>query len=356
MEGIIKFKQQYLENSFPAFFEEFKQKEKAYQRAFIAHLKTINLDLFFYQALKKHQFLNDLDSELIQPLKQEFLLETGRDEFYKKQFFTFVDTSHFPILLLKGWQLRELIGANLYKRSCDVDILVLENDFKEAISVLEKEFNFFQKPQYIAYGQQCMLNENSMCVDLHKKLIAFKAFDTIFNLSAVELFKESEEVTHQNVQYYTFNIEMEFVHLCIHFLLHHEGYGFLLVYELKSFLERHLLTMRTDKLLAIAKKHHCVEIVIYTLLIVEKLCVFDQKLKDWIQTFVTTHDVNSAVTDSFHKEFHKENFYQNIGISNEVLKELLLNDYSDKITFVKAQISFKTYCFFRSLGKTLKIV
>jgi len=356
MEGIIKFKTHFLENSFPVFFEEFKHKEKEYQRAFIAHLRTINLDLFFYQILKKHEYISDLDPELLQPLKQEFLLETGRDEFYKQQFFTFVRTSNFPVLLLKGWQLREIIGANLYKRSCDVDILVLEKDFKDAISVLETAFNFFQKPKYIAYGQQCMLNENSMCVDLHKKLIAFKAFDTIFNLSAAELFKESQEVAHQNGRYYTFNIEMEFVHLCIHFLLHHEGYGFLLVYELKSFLEKHLLSLRTEKLLAIAKKHSCIEIVIYTLLIVEKLCVFDQKIKDWIQNFVTTYDTNSEVTDSFHKEFSKDNFYNNIGISNNILKELLLKEKADKIKYAKAKISFKTYCFFRSLGKTLKVV
>jgi hypothetical protein len=357
MEEIIKFKKSFLKGSFIEFFDKFNTENKAKKLEFIIYLKKINLDLIFYQGLKKIKKENHLDDELLNLLKQEFLLEKGRDEFYKNQFQAIVNKTHFPILLLKGWRLRQIIGFDLYKRSCDVDLLVSEKDFKTAISFLKRDFNFFKKSEYIAYGQQCLLNENSMCIDLHKKLIAFQTFDTFFNLSAKELLKESYlEEREPNVSYYVFNLEMELIHLCIHFLLHHEGYGFILVYELKCLLNNHLLNINKDKFISLTEKHNCLFIVIYSLLIVQELCKLDDAVKNWIIKFVKEFDLDLQIRKSFNKEFSEHSFYKNKGISNEVLEKLLINNYKDKISFIKADINFKTYCFFKSLGETLKIV
>ncbi|MCL7753096.1 nucleotidyltransferase family protein [Polaribacter sp. Z022] len=356
MEEVIQFKKSFFNNSFPAFFKEFIEKKKEVQHIFVANLKKINLDLFFYQALKKYDLIRNLDDELVNKLKREFLIEKGRDEFYKNQFGCIIKSASSPIVLLKGWQLRDLIGFDLYKRSCDVDLLVREKDFKKTISFLEKDFNFFQKSKYIAYGQQCMLNENSMCIDLHKKLIAFKNFDSILNFSANELFKETNDVNNNNgVIYYVFKLEMELIHLCIHFLLHHEGYGFILVYELMCFINNHFLEVSINELVRIAKKHKCLTILIYTFLIIQNLCALELEVNNQITDFIRKYDYDLGCKKSFKKEFNNENFYKNKGIPNEVLEKLLVTNYADKISFEGAGLNFKVYCFFKSLWKNLKI-
>ena len=344
MEEIIIFKRSVLENTFSSFFEEFKNERIEFQVEFINELKKENLDIFFFLTLKRYGVLEELNRMIIKPLKQEFLLEKGRDGFYKNQFYQVLKKAHFPLLLLKGWQLRESINHELYKRSCDVDILVHEKDFTNTIKLLENEFNFFSKPQYIAYGQNCLLNENSMCIDLHKILIAKQSFDSIFNLKAKELFKEASLKKDADSEYFVFNYEMELIHLCIHFLFHHEGYGFILIYELKCYLVENFSRINTENLLKIAKKHKSLSVVLFCFMIIRDLCIVPSNTKQWTDRFIEKNDYNLRVDRIFSRSFNKKMFYKDMGISKSEIRRLVLNNLKKKISYLRGSIEFSIYC------------
>jgi len=56
MEEIVNFKQSILQNSFLSFFNLYITRTTEEQLLFVKNLKEINLDIFFYQVLKKTLF------------------------------------------------------------------------------------------------------------------------------------------------------------------------------------------------------------------------------------------------------------------------------------------------------------
>lgn len=348
MEEIINFKKAILEGRFNSFFKECLTWEEHHLVSFITELKKNNLDLLFFSICKGNENFNKLKSGIKELMKHEYLLVKGRDEFHKNQFKKIISKLDYPILLMKGWDLQKAINHNLYKRSCDIDIMVLEKDYVRTQKLLNKEFDFFSKPEYIAYGQHCLLNKNGMCIDLHKKLIAFQAFDSIFKLDAKNLFNETVVDRNDGNKFLVFTNEMRLIHLSIHFLLHHEGTGFILLYEIQQYLIKTYHILDLDQLVVIAKKYNMLSILICTLLYVKQLCKIAKPLEVWIDT-LTQIELDRKSFNFFLKNFDSHFFYNDKPLERNTLKDLVLNSFIDKSRFGLSEVSFRLYCFFTSI-------
>jgi len=254
---------------------------------------------------------------------------------------------------MKGWQLRSAINSDLYKRSCDIDIMVLEKDYSKAIKMFKERFNFSQRSRYI-YGQSCLLHENTMCIDLHTKLVAYQSLNTIFNLDSKELFNETKLTKDENVEYLVFNNEMTLIHLCIHFLLHHKGCGFLLLYELKIFIEKHLLKIERKNLVTIANKYECLPLLLFCLMVIKKLCQLSAKENKWIAEFIEEFDNRKTVFKLFQVVFNKNNFYRDIELPHKVIQQLIIKDIKKGLSFLRGGIQYYIYYLTNSLYRKFK--
>lgn len=79
------------------------------------------------------------------------------------------EAAHIPFLPLKGLFLRRLYPEGYLRTSCDMDILVKEEQLEEALSVLEHELRYENKGR--AYHDVSLYSENGVHLELHFLLV-----------------------------------------------------------------------------------------------------------------------------------------------------------------------------------------
>ena len=185
-----------------------------------------------YAGLKKMKVSDDLLTKIDQERNKDLWRFVLHDDALKKIELV-LNEAEIPYILLKGAVLRNLYPAPEMRTSCDIDVLVHEEDLDRAVNALEAHTDF--KMDHRAYHDISMLNRN-VHLELH-----FSIKEHEENLDKV-LIRAWEYAELAEGCRYAFTPEFQIFHIVAHMSYHflHGGLG------IRPFLDLWLLRSKTE--------------------------------------------------------------------------------------------------------------
>ena len=144
-----------------------------------------------------------------------------------------LDDAQIPYIPLKGAILRELYPAPELRTSCDIDVLVKEDDLEKAVKTIENATDFVKKKRY--YHDISMINSQAH-LELH--------FSILENMENIDKFLSRvwDYAVPDDVSRYRLTPEFQIFHIVAHMSYHmvHGGLG------IRPFLDLWLLRTKTE--------------------------------------------------------------------------------------------------------------
>jgi len=144
-----------------------------------------------------------------------------------------LDDAQIPFIPLKGAVLRELYPAPELRTSCDIDVLVKEDDLEKAVKTIENATDFVKKKRY--YHDISMVNSQAH-LELH--------FSILENMENIDKFLSRvwDYAVPDDVSRYRLTPEFQIFHIVAHMSYHmvHGGLG------IRPFLDLWLLRTKTE--------------------------------------------------------------------------------------------------------------
>ena len=144
------------------------------------------------------------------------------------------DAEHIPYVLLKGAVLRHLYPANGMRMSCDIDVLVREEELEKAVQILEAQTDFRTLKR--AYHDMSMVN-SEVHLELH-----FSIKEHLENIDKLLSRAWEYAVPTGDGSRYTFTPELQIFHVVAHMSYHFLNGGL----GIRPFLDLWLLRNKTQ--------------------------------------------------------------------------------------------------------------
>ncbi|HSH67772.1 MAG TPA: nucleotidyltransferase family protein [Bacteroidia bacterium] len=233
-------------------------------------LRESNLDLLLYNIQKQtgKVLLSSKSQEL---LKQTFMIEAGIQSLQLHEIKRISQKSHdIPVIFMKGVTLCYWLNLQMYKRSVDIDILIEQKNIEKTV-VLLKSLGYQIVPTK-SHGEFSMKNGQGMLLDIHYDLSVSSPFFFIAAINIRDIVRNQVFVVQmQNECIRSFNREITFIHLCIHFTINHHLNDFILVYELITFLKKQGQLLNHEFILNYAKSNKLLSVLELTIIALHEL-------------------------------------------------------------------------------------
>lgn len=270
------------------------------------HLKKLqieNLDFLLFLQIDSYERAN----APFKNLKRNYNYEIGLRQLQLKEISTVISSfQQIPVAFLKGILLPYWLHLPLYKRSVDIDILIEKKHINKAAKILI-DLGYQHVPTK-SNGEMSFKNSAGIFLDLHYDLTASSPFIYLSNFDIESILKKQLiHVDIDGVKIPTFNVNMTFLHLCIHFTVNHQLNNFILIYELTSFIKIHFKDLDWSFINDFCMRHGLTVIVGMNLYLMNNLSdskmhpisinefIHSDKDKNTIQNFLTQFDIQNQL-------------------------------------------------------------
>ena len=337
-----EFKRALFNGSFDSFYNHTLQKlENVELDQFIKDIEEEKLEILLYKELEQKEILVDQLIPVFKNLKESYKIEAAYQGMQLMETRKILEKLPFPVLVLKGMVMRFFLQQGLYKRSGDIDLLVGKKHISDTIEKLT-QLGYKKKAFYFAHGEISLFNSVNQMIDLHYDISVSSPYMSLFKINRSAFFDEKMKLEFEDTNLDTFNKEFSLLYLCIHFAINHRCSEFILLFELKEFLNIHLENLDRIKIIALSKKHHLLPILYLVLHMINKIGDFE-KIKDF-QKLVKVHLPNATQIDAIFDEYQMEQYVLE-DVNREKyfpLSEIVLNNkrkkYAYKIAILKQSV------------------